>query len=94
MSNSSISRGERLVKLLATLNAASDDHSGKDRIVFVASDADVALLVDAIDTGELWRLLEKHPELDPTPSDVPTQLKWFDVVKAAMRPNSSGGTNE
>ncbi len=94
MSNSSISSEERLAKLIAKLNAASDHHSGKERIEFVASDADVALLVDAIDAGELWGLLEKHPELDPTPSDVPTQLKWSDVVKAAMQPNSSDRTNE
>lgn len=90
MSRLPISRDEQLAKLAAALGAADDVHGAVQRDRPDISNEDLALLLDAIDSGELWRLLEQRPELCPVPAAHARKLKWSELVKAAVRSDADG----
>ena len=85
-----ISRDERLAKLAAALGVDNDICGAVPGDRPGISDEDLALLVDAIDSGDLWRLLEQRPELLPAPAAPTKQLKWSALLKAAIRSDADG----
>ncbi|MEQ1597220.1 MAG: hypothetical protein ABL985_19230 [Casimicrobium sp.] len=86
MTASSDSRGDRLAHIVAQFNAAHNPSGNVQPADLGVCDADVALLIEAIDSGELWHLLETRSELDLAPSEASTRLKWSDLMKVATHP--------
>ena len=74
MTTSSNSREERLAQIISQINALHDPSGGVEPAELGVSNEDVALLFEAIDSGELWRLLEARPELDLAPSEASTSF--------------------
>lgn len=90
MTKLSFSREERLAKVAAVLSLANESGEAAERARLGVSDEDLALLVDAIDSGELWRLLEQRPELHPLPVVATRNLKWSELLKAARQSDAGG----
>jgi hypothetical protein len=94
MTASSDSREGRLAHIVAQFNAAHDPSGRVEPADLGVCDADVALLIEAIDSGELWHLLETRPELDLATCEPSTSLKWSDLMKAGKHALGDAEANQ